>query len=236
MQPPNENSFPFPDLDFVLVEGGAFMMGGDQYEREKPVHEVQVSSFYLCKYAVTQRLWQSVMGNNPSTDKGEKRPVETVNWEDAKEFTKKLGKETGHLFRLPTEAEWEYAALGGRYSQGYTYTGSDKLKQVGWYRENSNNETKEVGRLLENELGLYDMSGNVYEWCEDDWHDNYRGAPEGGFAWIDSPDRGSMRVMRGSSYFNDPVGCRPAYRNRDEPGYRGNLIGFRLALSLQSVG
>ncbi len=145
-------------------------------------------------------------------------------------------KETGRPFRLPTEAEWEYAARGGIYSQGYAYAGSDKLKQVGWYDENSNRETHDVGLLLANELGIHDLSGNVLEWCEDDWHGNYDGAPKDGSAWIDSPDRGGYRVVRGGDYFYRALYCRPAYRGRASPDGRGYDIGFRFLLPFQSVG
>ncbi len=144
---------------------------------------------------------------------------------------------------MPTEAEWEYAARGGTRNATQTgassqtkYAGSDKLKEVGWYDANSHGETKRVGLKEPNELGLYDMSGNVWEWCEDDWHDNYKGAPADGSAWIDAPERGSNRVMRGGSWNFDAQYCRVASRTSYPPGNRWYTIGFRLALSLQSVG
>ncbi len=221
-------------LEMVFIEGGEFLMGDDHsdYDFEKPAHKVHVDSFYMGKYPVTQSQWQAVMNNNPSGFKGENRPVERVSWEDVQEFIEQLNTETRKTFRLPTEAEWEYAVRGGKYSQGYTYAGSDKLKQVGWYTENSNGETSEVGLLLANELGLYDMSGNVLEWCEDDWHDNYQGAPEDGSAWIDYPDRGSVSVLRGGTCFNASVDCRTVGRFGIKPGDRRGTLGFRLALSL----
>ncbi|MBL8047024.1 MAG: formylglycine-generating enzyme family protein, partial [Anaerolineales bacterium] len=139
----------------------------------------------------------------------------------------------GTIFRLPTEAEWEFAARGGTKSRGFRYAGSDKLKEVAWYNENSYGETKPVGLKFPNELGLYDMSGNVWEWCEDDWHGNYEGAPDDGKAWIDSPDRGDYRVIRGGCSFDTPRLCRCSYRRINSPGDRSNCLGFRLVLSPQ---
>ena len=167
-----------PDLEMLLVEGGTFEMGGadqDAYDWEKPVHEVRVSSFYMSKYPVTQALWKAVMGEatNPSLFRGDKRPVESVLWEEVQEFIATLNKKTNQKYRLPTEAEWEYAAKGGIKNKDienyFLYSGSNKLKEVGWYRENSYMETKEVGLLRPNALGICDMSGNVWEWCQD-WY------------------------------------------------------------------
>lgn len=145
------------------------MMGDDngEFGREKPAHQVLVSGFWMGKYPVTQRLWQAVMKNNPSNFTGERRPVEQVSWNDAQEFLARLNQLTEKKFRLPTGAEWEYAARGGRFSQGYKYAGSDRANQVAWHEENSQDKTHEVGLLLPNELGLCDMSGNVWEWCGD---------------------------------------------------------------------
>ncbi len=230
-----------PDLTFNLiwVEEGVFLMGDkeSEYEDEKPAHRVSISSFYIGQCQVTQALWKAVMDvENPSGFKGDNHPVESVSWDKVQVFIQKLNKVTRKQFRLPTEAEWEYAARGGRYSQGYEYAGSDKLKQVGWYDENSGYETHEVGLLLANELGIHDLSGNVWEWCEDDWHNNYKGAPDDGSAWIDAPERGVYRVVRGGGYFNNAVDCRPANRDRNTPVNRNDDLGFRLVLPLQSVG
>jgi formylglycine-generating enzyme len=247
--PPPALYFPLPGLRLCYVEGGTFRMGdeiGDLPDRCRPVHEVKVSTFYLGQHPVPQALWEAVMGENPSGFKGENRPVEKVSWFDTQGFIKKLNAMEavrGYLrqqglpdatFRLPTEAEWEYAARGGIYSQGYLYAGSDKLKQVGWYDKNSGNKTHEVGLLLPNELGLCDMSGNVWEWCED-WFDEkfYEKCQAQGV--VENPvnrEEGSNRILRGGGYFNVPLGCRPAYR----VGFTsGDLIdvGFRLCLSLQ---
>lgn len=222
-----------PDLELVFVEGGGFLMGSDgEFDREKPVHQVEVPSFYMAKYQVTQRLWEAVMGNNPSRFKGDRRPVEMVSWENAHQFIQQLNQKTRKHFRLPTEAEWEYAACGGCNSQGYVYAGSDKLKQVGWYNENSGDETHEVGLLLPNELGIYDMSGNVLEWCEDDYHGNYKDAPDDGSDWTYEPNRGAERVLRGGSYFFEASHCRATSRNTDWLDFHRINFGFRLVLPL----
>ena len=251
MTPFNKN-LPHPDLALVHVEGGEFMMGDDngEFNSEKPAYLVRLSSFFICQYQVTQDLYESVAGDNPSRFKGNKRPVEKVSWIDANQFIDQLNDSSeirqylnsldasGMAFRLPKEAEWEYAARGGQYSQGYAYCGSDKLKQVGWYDENSGNETKAVGLLLPNELGIYDMSGNVYEWCED-WFDGkyYEKCKKGGVVINPKgPEEGDGRVIRGGSYFSSAECCRPTYRDRLTPVNRSYFIGFRLVLSLQSVG
>lgn len=175
-------------FEMIHIQGGSFEMGNaeeDPMDREQPVHLVSVPSFFLSPFLVTQELWEAVMDNNPSEFQGKRRPVEMVSWNDCQEFLGKLNQETGKSYRLPTESEWEFAACGGTESEGYLYAGSDKLKQVGWYVGNSADGTKPVGLKMPNELGLYDMSGNLWEWCEDDWHDEYRGAPTNGSAWID---------------------------------------------------
>uniref|UniRef100_UPI004056864C formylglycine-generating enzyme family protein n=1 Tax=Candidatus Electronema sp. TaxID=2698783 RepID=UPI004056864C len=227
---------PLPDLELCLVEGGEFMMGDDngEYDDEKPAHRVRLDDFYIGKHPVTQELWQAVMGNNPSRFKGERRPVEQVSWIDAQDFLDRLNSRTGKKFRLPTEAEWEYAARGGKYSQDYKYAGSDRAKQVAWHDANSGDETHEVGLLLPNELGLYDMSGNVWEWCSD-WFaaDYYAQCHQRGT--VDNPqgpDSGGRRVLRGGSYFNDSQDCRAVYRYDYPPVYRYVNLGFRLVLPL----
>ena len=222
-----------PSFVMLLVEGGSFQMGGTDEEamdREKPVHQVEVPSFYLGKYPVTQDLWEAIMGNNPSTFKGPQHPVDSVSWKDAQKFLQQLNKETKQSYRLPTEAEWEFGARGGIHTEEYLYAGSDKLSEVGWYIQNSGNQTQPVGRLLENELGLFDLSGNVYEWCEDDYHDNYEGAPLDGSAWIDRPKRGERRVLRGGAWGLQARICRVSFRAHDEPGARSLFVGFRLVL------
>ncbi|MDX1908387.1 MAG: formylglycine-generating enzyme family protein [Bacteroidia bacterium] len=223
-----------PTFQMIRIPGGTFQMGGadDQaFEREKPVHPVTVPDFYLGQYPVTQALWEAVMGHNPSGFKGETRPVENVSWDDCQDFIRKLNACTGKTYRLPTEAEWEYAARGGSSSEGYLYAGSDKLRDVGWYVENSGYETYPVGQLSSNELGLYDLNGNVWEWCEDDWHDTYTGAPTDGCAWTDGLQRGSRRVGRGGSLSFDAQSCRVSCRIDPSPDSRYDSLGLRLACS-----
>lgn len=248
MPKPHQENINGHEFWMLPVEGGDFEMGSQEgaegaYDDEYPQHRVSVSSFYLGQYPVTQALWKLVMnGDNPSHFQGDERPVEQVSWEEAQGFLQKLNDLTqttrpkAHFYSLPTEAEWEYAARGGPYhTDGYRYAGSDRLKEVGWFNENSDNETKPVGLKYPNQLGLYDMSGNVYEWCEDDWHGNYEAAPTDGSAWTDNP-RVARRVLRGGSWLNASRGCRAAYRNTYEPDHRYGDVGFRLALVPQSVG
>ncbi len=233
-----------PTFRLVYIPGGEFRMGSEDKDKEavkyeKPAHPVRLDDFYLGEFAVTQDIWEAVTGQNPSSFKGARRPVERVSWDDINnDFLPKLNQLTEREYRLPTEAEWEYAARGGPYweSEGYRYAGSDLLDQVGWYFINSGRKTQDVGLLLPNALGLHDMSGNVWEWCEDQWHRNYQKAPNDGRAWVDQSDKGVSRVIRGGSWNYDPQVCRAAYRDFDGPTVRGNGVGFRLALSLQGGG
>ncbi|MCB9267769.1 MAG: formylglycine-generating enzyme family protein [Lewinellaceae bacterium] len=232
---PNGLSF-----EMILVEGGSFMMGSEDSEArdsEKPVHEVILDGYYIGKFPVTQALWKAVMGddNNPSYFKGSERPVEMVSWEDTQLFLQALQKLTSKIYRLPTEAEWEYAARGGNQSEGYRYAGSNKLKEVAWYEDNSHEETNVVGLKYPNELGIHDMSGNVWEWVEDQWHSNYQGAPTDGSAWVDRGDNTS-RVLRGGSWLDTPRFCRCSSRGYIDPRVRNRHFGIRLCLSLQSGG
>ena len=248
MPPPLRIELPSYAFEMILVQGGDFRMGTpegrpDNYGYEHPDHNVSVKDFYLGRYPVTQALWRAVaqaapefgLEPDPSNFKGDERPVEQVSWDDIKEkFLPAIEKLTGRPFRLPTESEWEFAARGGPYhEEGYNYAGSDKLREVGWYEANSGNETQPVGLLYPNALGLYDMSGNVWEWCEDDWHGNYEGAPDDGSAWVDGP-RGGYRVRRGGSCWYGPQGCRVACRFSYVPAYRIGYLGFRLVSPFQS--
>ncbi|MBD5319778.1 MAG: formylglycine-generating enzyme family protein [Bacteroides sp.] len=211
-------------FEMVRVDGGTFMMGSnDDLEWEKPVHSETVSTFYIGKTEVTQALWTAVMGSNPSYYKGQSLPVEKVSWNDCQEFIDRLNRITGRNFRLPTEAEWEYAARGGNRSRGYEYSGSNNIESVGWYEDNSGDSTHPVGSKLANELGLYDMSGNVWEWTSDLWSDSYSSYRNGGSS-------GSHRVFRGGSYDNGAGHCRSADRHDYDSGRRYGNLGFRLAL------
>ena len=220
-------------FDMVRVEGGTFRMGAtaeqeeDAYSNEKPVHSVTLSSYYIGKTEVTQALWQAVMGTNPSAFKGADLPVECVSWNDCQEFIQKLNSLTGRNFRLPTEAEWEFACRGGNKSNGYKYSGSDNLGTVAWYDDNSGNKTHSVATKSPNELGIYDMSGNVWEWCAD-WYGDYS---SGAQTNPTGPLSGSGRVGRGGSWSNDVRCCRSSFRfDIYYPTIRGSDLGLRLAL------
>ena len=211
----------------IAVRGGTFQMGSaDGYEWEKPVHQVTLSDYYIGETEVTQELWSAVMGSNPSNFTGNmQRPVEKVSWDDCQTFIYKLNQLTGETFRLPTEAQWEYAARGGNKSKGYTYSGSNVIDDVAWYGENSDITTHPVKTKAPNELGIYDMSGNVYEWCFD-WYGDYSSA-----AQIDptGPATGSHRVDRGGSWSNNAVYCRVANRIYSTPTFSFYNLGLRLA-------
>lgn len=221
-------------IDMVAVQGGTYNMGctgeqgSDCYDSEKPAHRVTVSDFYMGKYEVTQAQWKAVMGSNPSYFKGDNLPVENVSWNDAQEFIRKLNQLTGKKYRLPTEAEWEYAARGGLQSKGYKYSGSNSLGSVGWYTDNSGSKTHPVGGKAPNELGIYDMSGNVWEWCSDRWHGNYDGAPADGSSWESGSS--SFRVHRGGGWSGYARFCRVSSRINSSPGSRSIILGFRLCL------
>ena len=221
-------------FDMIAVEGGTFTMGAtaeqasDAYSDEKPTHQVTLSSYYIGKTEVTQELWQAVMGSNPSGFSGANLPVEKVSWEDCQIFIAILNELTGKYFRLPTEAEWEYAARGGSKSQGYKYSGSNTVDDVAWYPSNSSSKTHPVATKAPNELGIYDMSGNVLEWCRDWYSSSYYSSssqynPTG-------PASGSRRVYRGGSWGSSARLCRVSYRDYNGPSYRFYNLGLRLAL------
>ena len=241
-------------VEFVLIPAGSFQMGTkaptcpqddpftEKNERqdclnavrsdELPRHTVTIGEpFYMGKTEVTQEQWYAVMGTNPASFKTEKvgensrsYPVETVSWNDAKAFIRKLNEKEGTtVYRLPTEAEWEYAARAG---QAHEYAGSSSVGTVAWYDGNSGDRTHRVGTKAPNAWGLYDMSGNVWEWVEDWYHDSYAGAPTDGSAWL--TPAGSYRVNRGGSWGRSPRNVRVAGRNSRDPGYRRGYLGFRL--------
>lgn len=218
----------------VLVEGGTFQMGAtseqssDAESDEKPVHNVTLSSYAIGQTEVTQDLWQAVMGSNPSNWKGDNLPVETVSWNDCQNFITKLNQLTGMKFRLPTEAEWEFAARGGKLSKGYKYSGSNTADDVAWYADNSGSKTHPVATKQPNELGLYDMSGNVWEWCQD-WYNSsyYSSSPSNNPT---GPSSDSYRVYRGGSWNYLARLCRVSFRNFNTPSSSIYYLGFRLTL------
>jgi formylglycine-generating enzyme required for sulfatase activity len=226
-------------LEMVAIPGGSFVMGSPSTETgrssyEGPQRTVNISPFFMGKYEVTQEQYQAVMGNNPANFKGAKRPVEKVSWDDAVEFCRKLTQKTGKTYRLPAEAEWEYACRAGtttpfyfgdtitpdlvNYNGNFVYGSAPK----GLYRE----KTTDVGSFPPNSFGLYDMHGNVLEWCSDKWHDNYNGALTDGSSWETGTD--NERLLRGGSWFSDPTACRSAFRHEFLSANRFFLIGFRV--------
>ena len=234
-------------FNMIKVEGCTFKMGaqstdpnGENYDSEsdsdeRPIHSVTLDDYYIGETEVTQELWEAVMGTNPSFISGSNNPVECVSWNDCQEFIAKLNDLTGLEFRLPTEAEWEYAARGGNKSQGYKYAGSNTIGEVAWYRVNAYDVgkssfdygTHQVGTKAPNELGLYDMSGNVYEWCSDRYGSyslSEQSNPTG-------PSTGSYRVSRGGSWYLNARRCRVSYRYDYNPDYRSDYNGFRLVCS-----
>ena len=245
------------EFEMIYVKGGTFMMGAtaeqdDAYDDEKPVHQVTLSDYYMGKFEVTQGLWEAVMGSNPSSfQKGDDYPVEKVSWNDVQTFLSKLNQLTGKKYALPTEAQWEYAARGGKggntnvyvwcgggaiafsstvsgssgRSEPTKYSGSNDVDEVAWYYDNSGFSTHIVGTKFPNALGIYDMSGNVWEWCSD-WDGSYDSE-----AQTDpmGPVSGSLRVLRGGSWFSSASECRVSNRNAIYPsGCYGS--GFRVVL------
>lgn len=217
----------------VFVKGGCFQMGdifGDGKPDEKPVHEVCVDSFYIGKYEVTQEDWFAIMGYNPSQFKEcDNCPVEQISWNDAQEYINKLNQKTGKKYRLPTEAEWEYAARSGGKKE--KYAGSNDLDKVACYKKNSGDKTSQVGQKQPNGLGIYDMTGNNWELVQD-WYDEnyYKNSPKNN---PKGPDSGEYRVYRGGSWFFDPYFQRVSYRYPGEPTYWFNCLGLRLSLTVQ---
>jgi TonB family protein len=222
--------------DMVFVEGGTFQMGSNSGESdEKPVHSVTLSSFNIGKYEVTQAQWKAVTGGNPSNFTGcDDCPVETVSWYDVQDFIRRLNSKTSKNYRLPTEAEWEYAAKGGRKSRGYTYSGSNDLGSLAWHYINSGSKTHAVGGKQANELGIYDMTGNVGEWCSD-WHGTYNSYSETNSTGAST---GDFRVLRGGSWSDIANFCRSASRSWGVPGGSYDFGGFRLVLPIEeeSIG
>ncbi|NEN89215.1 MAG: SUMF1/EgtB/PvdO family nonheme iron enzyme [Okeania sp. SIO3H1] len=229
-------------LEMVAIPGGTFIMGSPENEEgsnddESPLHEVTLQPFYMSKYPITQDQYQTIMGKNPSHFKGGNRPVECVSWYDAVEFCQKLSQKTEKTYRLPSESQWEYACRAGtttpfyfgetittdlvNYDGDYTYGNAPKGK----YRK----QTTDVGNFPPNAFGLYDMHGNVWEWCADDWHKNYEGSPTDGSPWLENDEKEHNAVLRGGSWISNPVNCRSAIRyNFDRCDIYYNYIGFRV--------
>jgi sulfatase modifying factor 1 len=241
------------NMEFVLVKGGVFKMGNifdeDGFEDELPVHQVTLNSYYISTYEVVQSEWVAVMGTNPSSFKGDNKPVENVSWFDAIEFCNKLSQKEGlkpcytigrnnhttcdwtaNGYRLPTESEWEFAARGGNDTKGYMFAGSNSLKEVGYYKENSMSMSQISGTKLPNELGIYDMSGNVWEWCWDWYSNSYNADP------VSNPhgvENGIERCRRGGSWSQVPKSTRSSNRLGTPPELRFNYVGLRLVKNAQ---
>jgi formylglycine-generating enzyme len=241
------------NLRLVKIPAGSFTMGSMDEDDSQPLTTISFKKdFYMSQHLVTQALWLQVMGNNPSHFKGSNRPVEYVSWNavcqsggfldklNGQQAVKELLKKkeyAGMQFQLPSEAQWEYAARGGPHWQnGFTYAGSSSIDEVAWYRENSHDETKPVGLKAPNQLGLHDMSGNVWEWCADDWMDDYKDMKPDGRPRVKTPERAPDRAMRGGSYFSFEHYCRCTYRIHYGPADSYYLIGFRLVLCPQFGG
>jgi formylglycine-generating enzyme required for sulfatase activity len=231
-------------LEMVYIPKGTFLMGSPENEEnrsnnESLQHEVTVMPFYIGKFPITQAQWNILMGRNPSRFKNAKRPVENVSWYDALEFCKRLSKKTGHPYRLPSEAEWEYACRAGTTTPFHfgeaimpDLANYDCRKKYasgiqGTFRKRTTN----VGSFPPNAFGLYDMHGNIWEWCADPWHSDYHGAPSDGRVW-ESKGEDSFRILRGGSWCNDPRDCRSASRDRNElDSWFNNVIGLRVAVT-----
>lgn len=220
--------------NMVFVKGGKFQMGCTNEQKEYcnadeyPKHLVNVDDFYISKFELTQNAWLLIMETNPSNYKDcNDCPVDNVNWNEAQLFIEKLNNITGKKFRLPTESEWEYAAREGQNLSSYIYSGGDNMNNVGWYKGNSNNKPHPVGSKLPNRLGIFDMSGNVLEWCHD-WYDSYGNTDSDN---INKTETSSEKVYRGGSWFNEASKCRVSMRSSIHPKNRAYNLGFRLALS-----
>lgn len=219
-----------PEIEMVDVAGGSFIMGLDEGEAEHsyetPRHRVTLSDFRIGKFEVTQRLWVAVTGDNPASVSGDDLPVESVSWNDVQTFIEKFNRLTGKKYRLPTEAEWEYAAKGGDKSAGYTYIGGNDPATETWNFNNSGNRPHEVGQLTPNELGIYDMGGNVQEWVQD-WYGHYPAKAQQNPRGAKKSDIG--KIIRGGSYADLPEYNRPGCRFVSNPNFKSPSIGFRLA-------
>lgn len=220
-------------FDMIFVEGGTFMMGAtseqgsNAFDDEKPAHQVVATNYYIGKTEVTQALWRAVMENSTSHSTEDNLPIRMVSWKDCQQFIKRLNQLTGQNFRLPTEAEWEYAARGGNKSKGYKYAGSNDIYEVAWHLSNSGHNPHIVASKFPNELGIYDMSGNVWEWCQD-WKENYSSSHQDN---TQVPAEETLRVFRGGSFDYDARSCRVSYRGSGATNFKFFNLGFRICLS-----
>ena len=218
-------------MELVLIRPGSFDMGSEKgWANEKPVHRVTIKKpFYIGMHQVTQEQWQAIMGANPSRSKHLKKPVEHVSWNACQDFVRKLSERAGRKFVLPSEAEWEYACRAGSTTEYCFGDGEAGLGEYAWYGDNSNDMTHPVGQKKPNKWGLFDMHGNVWEWCEDAWHDSYGGAPTDGSAWVERGDRGH-RVVRGGAWVTPPANGRSATRGTGVSANEDNASGCRVVL------
>jgi len=217
-------------LKLVNIPVGRFSMGSNDYDNEKPIHRVTLNAFSMSKYPITQKQYMAVMGNNPSRfEEDENCPVEQVLWNEAVAFCKKLSQMTGQNVNLPSEAQWEYACRGGSKTKYSFGNNIDQLANYACYKKNSGGKTHPVGEKLPNPWGLYDMHGNVWEWCEDVWHGNYSGAPNDGTAWLKGGEQ-NRHALRGSSWDFFDFSCRSANRNWEDANKRNDVIGFRVVV------
>ena len=224
-----KDCFECPEM--VVIPAGRFVMGSTKNADEQPPHTVTIRSFLMGKTEVTQEQWQTVMGSNPSKHKGSTLPVELVTWRDAQTFIANLNQKSGQKYRLPSEAEWEYAVRAETGTEWSFGNDESKLGNYAWFSLNTAYQTEAVAQKLPNAFGLFDMHGNVSEWTQDCWHDNYVRAPTDGSAWATGCS-GNYRVRRGGAWVGDPVYLRSANRYRESPVIRLNFIGFRLARDL----
>jgi formylglycine-generating enzyme required for sulfatase activity len=222
------------ELEMIILPAGNFTMGSDERDTEQPKHQVTIKQFAIGKYPITQEQYKAVIGNNPSYFKGNpKNPVEMIKWQNAQRFCRKLSEKTGKKYRLPSEAEWEYSCRAGTQTCYYFGNDEKQLGEYAWYMDNSGHTTRPVGQKKPNNWGLYDMSGNVWEWCEDGSHENYKNAPKDGTAWNDSHSQSDFRVMRGGSGMDSMWYCRSACRSTFPLDHLGPRRGFRVVCAVQ---